>query len=65
MTIMFGAGNLTNIISPDLTFGMLPLGSTASRYPPITLLQEGIHSCRDFIYLAIGTFKCLAVGLWV
>ena len=42
------------VIYITLTFGMLPLGSTASRYPPITLLQEGIHSCRDFIHLAIG-----------
>ena len=60
MTIMFGAGNLTNIISPALTFEMLPLGSTASRYLPITLLQEGIHSCRNFIHLAIGILYLLS-----
>ena len=30
---------------------------TASVHPHITLLRVGIHSCRDFIYLA--------VGLWV
>ena len=27
---------------------------TASGYPLITLLRVGVHSCRDFIYLAIG-----------
>ena len=36
------------------------MGSTASRYPPITLLQEGIHSCRDFIHLAIGILYMLS-----
>ena len=44
---------------------MLPLGSTASRYPPITLLQVGIHglgiyllSYRDFYVLS-----CRPVGV--
>ena len=48
------------VIYITLTFGMLPLGSTASRYPDITLLQEGIHSCRDFIHLAIGILYMLS-----
>ena len=35
---------------------MLPLGISAKRYPHITLLQEDIHSFRDVMLLAIGTF---------
>ena len=35
---------------------MLPLGISATKYPPITLLQEDIHSFRDVMLLAIGTF---------
>ena len=85
MTIMCGAGNITNIISPaclplllvpllfslyfddhwmviyaTTTVGMLPLGSTANRYSHITLLQEDIHSCRNFIHLAIGILYMLS-----
>ena len=54
------------VIYLTLTCGMLPLGSTASRYPLITLLREGIHSCRDFIHLAIGILymlSCRTVGV--
>ena len=45
---------------------MLLLEGTASRYPLITLLRVGIHSCRDFIHLAIGILymlSCRAVGV--
>ena len=35
---------------------MLPLVISAKRYPHITLLQENIHSFRDVMLLAIGTF---------
>ena len=35
---------------------MLPLGISAKRYPHITLLQDDIHSFRDVMLLAIGTF---------
>ena len=54
------------VIYITLTCGMLLLGSTASRYPLITLLREGIHSCRDFIHLAIGILymlSCRTVGV--
>ena len=54
------------VIYITLTCGMLSLGSTASRYPLITLLREGIHSCRDFIHLAIGILymlSCRTVGV--
>ena len=42
------------VIYATTTVVMLPLGSTANRYPHITLLQENIHSYRNFILLAIG-----------
>ena len=45
---------------------MLLLEGTASRYPLITLLRVGIHSCRDFIHLAIGILymlSCRTVGV--
>ena len=54
------------VIYITLTCGMLLLESTASRYPLITLLQEGFHSCRDFIPLAIGVLymlSCRTVGV--
>ena len=35
------------VIYLTLTCRMLPLGSTASRYPLITLLQVGIHGFKD------------------
>ena len=46
--------------------GLLPLGISATKYPPMTLLQEDIHSFRDDMLLAIGTFYMLSyrtVGL--
>ena len=39
---------------------LLPLGISATKYPPITLLQEDIHSFRDDMLLAIGTFYMLS-----
>ena len=45
---------------------LLPLGIIAINYPPITLLQEDIHSLRNDMLLAIGTFYVLSymtVGL--
>ena len=39
---------------------LLPLGKSATNYPPITLLQEDIHSFRDDMLLAIGTFYMLS-----
>ena len=45
---------------------LLPLGISAINYPPITLLQEDIHSFRNDMLLAIGTFYLLSfrtVGL--
>ena len=45
---------------------MLWLEGTASRYPLITLLRVGIHSCRHFIHLAIGILymlSCRTVGV--
>ena len=45
---------------------LLPLGISAINYPPITLLQEDIHSFRNDMLLAIGTFYVLSyrtVGL--
>ena len=45
---------------------LLPLGISAINYPPITLLQEDIHSFRNDMLLAIGTFYMLSyrtVGL--
>ena len=48
------------VIDIATTVGMLPLGSTASRYPHITLLQEGIHGCRNFLHLAIGILYMLS-----
>ena len=38
---------------------MLLLEGTASRYPLITLLPVGIHSCGDFIHLAMGILYML------
>ena len=35
---------------------LLPLGISAINYPPITLLHEDIHSFRNDMLLAIGTF---------
>ena len=35
---------------------LLPLGISAINYPPITLLQDDIHSFRNDVLLAIGTF---------
>ena len=43
------------VICANTAVVMLPLGITAKRYPHITLLQEDIHSFRDFMLLAIGT----------
>ena len=48
------------VIYATTTILMLPLGSTASRYPYITLLQEDIHSYKNFIHLAIGTLYMLS-----
>ena len=45
---------------------LLTLGISAINYPPITLLQEDIHSFRNDMLLAIGTFYMLSyrtVGL--
>ena len=45
---------------------LLSLGISAIIYPPLTLLQEGIHGFRDIMLLAIGTFYLLSyrtVGL--
>ena len=45
---------------------LLPLGISDINYPPITLLQEDIHSFRIDMLLAIGTFYVLSyrtVGL--
>ena len=45
---------------------LLPLGISAINYPPITPLQEDIHSFRNDMLLAIGTFYVLSyrtVGL--
>ena len=47
---------------------LLPLGISATKCPPITLLQEDIHSLRDEMLLAIGTFIMFSyrtVGLFV
>ena len=44
------------VICANTAVVILPLGITAKRYPHITLLQEDIHSFRDFKLLAIGTF---------
>ena len=48
------------VIYATTTVVMLPLGSTANRYPHITLLQEDIHSYRNFINLAIGILYMLS-----
>ena len=45
---------------------LLSFGISAINYPPITLLQEDIHSFRNDMLLAIGTFYMLSyrtVGL--
>ena len=45
---------------------LLPLGISIINYPPITLLQEDIHSVRNIMLLAIGTlflFSYRTVGL--
>ena len=45
---------------------LLSLGISAIIYPPMTLLQEGIHGFRGIMLLAIGTFYLLSyrtVGL--
>ena len=45
---------------------LLPLGISAINYPPIALLQKDIHSFRNDMLLAIGTFYVLSyrtVGL--
>ena len=45
---------------------LLPLGISAINYPPITLLQEDIHSFKNDMLLAIVTFYVLSyrtVGL--
>ena len=39
---------------------LLPLGTRATKYPPITLLQEDTHSFRDDMLLTIGTFYMLS-----
>ena len=47
---------------------LLPSGISATKYPPITLLQEDIHSLRDDMLLAIGTFIMFSyrtVGLFI
>ena len=48
------------VIYATTTVVMLPLGSTANRYSHITLLQEDIHSYRNFILLAIGILYMLS-----
>ena len=48
------------VIYVTTTVVMLSLGSTASRYPHITLLQEDIHSYRNSIHLAIGILYMLS-----
>ena len=48
--------------------GWLPLGIDATKYPSKTLLQEDIHSLRDDMLLAIGTFIMFnyrTVGLFI
>ena len=54
------------VMCANTAVGLLPLGISATKYPPKTLLQEDIHSCRDDMLLAIGTFYMLSyriVGL--
>ena len=54
------------VICANTAVVILPLGITAKRYPHITLLQEDIHSFRDFMLLAIGTlymFSYRTVGM--
>ena len=52
------------VMCANTAVGLLPLGIDATKYPPKTLLQEDIHSCRDDMLLAIGTFYTLrTVGL--
>ena len=54
------------VMCSDTAVGWLPLGIDATNYPPKTLLQEDIHSCRDDMLLAVGTFYMLSyrtVGL--
>ena len=48
------------VIYATTTAVMLPLASTANRYKHITLLQEDIHSYRNFIPLAIGILYMLS-----
>ena len=54
------------VMCANTAVGLLPLGISATKYPPKTLLQEDIHSCRDDMLLAIATFYMLSyrtVGL--
>ena len=54
------------VMCANTAVGLLPLGISATKYPPKALLQEDIHSCRDDMLLAIGTFYMLSyrtVGL--
>ena len=48
------------VICASTAVVLLPLGKSATNYPPITLLQEDIHSFRDDMLLAIGTFYMLS-----
>ena len=54
------------VMCSNTAVGWLPLGINATKYPSKTLLQEDIHSCRDDMLLAVGTFYMLSyrtVGL--
>ena len=54
------------VVCANTAVVLLPLGISAINYPPITLLQEDIHSFRNDMLLAIGTFYMLSyrtVGL--
>ena len=44
------------VMCANTAVGWLTLGIDATKYPPKTLLQEDIHSCRDDMLLAVGTF---------
>ena len=48
------------VMCANTAVGLLPLGISATKYPPTTLLQEDIHSFRDDMLLAIGTFYMLS-----
>ena len=56
------------VMCANTTVVLLPLGISATKYPPITLLQEDIHSLRDDMFLPIGTFTIFSyrtMGLFI